>query len=592
MIEILRKKTINKLTSISEEMSIKYSKPKILLLDMPENASEKLRDKGFNILTGTLGSPYRVKTTSEYAPLIGDASLSNYSEQEIIIVDFASEIKSAPAGEKLTPNEEDDFWGKCDKGVLDPRVKTSWAIKNFSDRILNNGGVFVIFADPNYDIEVKIGHTEYSGLKITNNGLHSIWNFLSNLSSLLVENDSGSEINISNIGHPASSLLKKYLEKSTFTCTFKDRYFVKNEGWIQLAVNKYGKAVSLASCKGKSGSIIILPQIDDKTGFVSELLSNVLPEISPHLFPEIEKGKWLHGQNYELPKIVELEKRKELAKNELEKKISEVNEEIQNERNQNSWRHDLISETNDALVKSVKKALEFLGFSNVIDMDLERGLENKSRREDLQIRDNNKIIVVDIKGISGIPKDEDIMQAQKHATLLIKETKNTEIQSLAIINHQRNIPPLERQSPFRDEIIKFSEEYMGLLTTWDLFRLVDVFERLNWITSDIIPLFYKTGHIEIIPSNYHFLGNIAKVWTKNFGMKIEQGELRSKSRIAIEMPFPQIFCELKVDTLMINDKKEDFAKSGDEVGISCIENIPKIKEGMRIFLIKNKQDFS
>ncbi|MFM2200601.1 MAG: hypothetical protein RL769_656 [Pseudomonadota bacterium] len=569
----------------SEKILPKYLKPKIMLIDMPEEALKKLQDKGFNVSTGTFGSPYQIRKISEYFPLIGEASLSNYSEQEIVVIDFAQKIKTDLVDEKLK-RDEVKYWGKSEKGVLDPRVKASFEIRELSDRILENGGVFVIFADQGYDIDVKkIDSNGHASLK---NNL-SIWNFLSELSSVKIAKDSGNEISISNAKHPLSSLLKKYIKKSTFECSLSSTGYY-SERWVKLALNKYGQPVSLANCNGKSGSVIILPQINDKAEFISDLLTDFLPEISPHLFSDIQSSKWIHSEDYELPQIIELKNEKELAQKELEQKLLELDEKIQNVRNKNSWRHDLISETNDALVRAVKKALEFLGFSDVIDMDKKRELLKQKRREDLQIRDGGKTIVVDIKGISGLPSDEDIMQAQKHMSLLMKEANNPkDIYSLAIINHQRNFPPRERdEAPFRQEIIELSNEVSGLLTTWELFRLVRNFERFKWNASDVIPIFYNTGRIEIIPRNFHFLGSVVKVWKKNnaFGIKIEKGELLKDSRIAIEVPFPEEFYELQVTSIMINNKNVQSAESGDEVGISYNRDISEVKIGMRIFVIK------
>ena len=64
-------------------------------------------------------------------------------------------------------------------------------------------------------------------------------------------------------------------------------------------------------------------------GSISDLLDSVLPEISPHLFPDIQNSKWIHRADYELSKILELEKKKELATAEFKQKMSKIDKRIQ-----------------------------------------------------------------------------------------------------------------------------------------------------------------------------------------------------------------------------------------------------------------------
>ncbi len=326
-------------------------------------------------------------------------------------------------------------------------------------------------------------------------------------------------------------------------------------------------------------------------GSISDLLDSVLPEISPHLFPDIQNSKWIHRADYELSQILELEKKKELATAEFKQKMSKIDKRIQDERNENSWRHELISETNDVLVKAVQRALRILGFLDIVDMDIEYESKNETRKEDLQIRDGKKVIVVDIKGISGLPSDEDVMQAQKHAILLNNKNKDTdkETYSLSIVNHQRHLPPLDRNNkePFGSKILGFSEDVTGLLTTWELFNLVRNFEKLEWSKDNITPLFYKTGRIKLIPCNYYFLGNISNIWKNNnaFGINMVNEALSAGDRIAIKTISSEVFQEIAVSSIMVNDKNTESVNSGNDVGISC-EDISSIKRGMEVFLIK------
>lgn len=134
---------------LTKKFSLKYQKPKILLIDLPVACIDYVQSAGFNVSTGTFGSPYKVKLGDEYRPVIGEPSLPNYTEQEIIFVDLTPpETIDAPKGEKVTSEGENDWWAKCSRGEIDPRPIFMVAARRHFDRILKHGGLFVIFAQP------------------------------------------------------------------------------------------------------------------------------------------------------------------------------------------------------------------------------------------------------------------------------------------------------------------------------------------------------------------------------------------------------------------------------------------------------------
>ena len=106
----------------------------------------------------------------------------------------------------------------------------------------------------------------------------------------------------------------------------------------------------------------------------------------------------------------------------------------------------------------------------------------------MQIHDGEIKLIVEIKGINGFPSDEDILAVQKYVPLRMREWDYTQIQGLTIINHQKHIPPLNRDNdlPFRKEMLEVTEEQnIGLLTTWDLHRLVRSFIHNEWKHENI-----------------------------------------------------------------------------------------------------------
>src|SRR5262249_7467850 len=141
---------------------------------------------------------------------------------------------------------------------------------------------------------------------------------------------------------------------------------------------------------------------------------------------------------------------------EAQKKIETIRNEIETLRNINADWYTLLRGSGDELVQAVIRSLRSLGFKSVLDIDEEekkKGNDN-GLREDIQIHDRRPILVVDVKGINGKPDDDESRQAEKHATMRMREWKTHDVQPLTIINHERHLPPHDRdQQAYRDEIV-------------------------------------------------------------------------------------------------------------------------------------------
>lgn len=51
-------------------------------------------------------------------------------------------------------------------------------------------------------------------------------------------------------------------------------------------------------------------------------------------------------------------------------------------------------------------------------------------------------VLVEVKGINGMPKEADSLQVAKYLTPRMREWGRTDIRGLAIVNHQRHLPAL------------------------------------------------------------------------------------------------------------------------------------------------------
>jgi len=575
-----------KVAKVEAVVGVKHAKPKILALDLEDEVAEQLTKSGWNVTKGTFGRPYKVGKSSSFMPVIVKFSAPNYTEQEIVIADLATgEPADGPEGEKHVPKSERDWWAKCNSGVIDPRPRSMLYLKESFDRILENGGVFVVFADDKVRQTLTFARDGYDGLYDHHDLEADVYSFIEDFQNLQVDGDHGTEMFPTYEDPVLGKLVAEHLPGGRFYCVLQNRWNWTKDTFI-LAKNKYDAAVGVAHYHKNGAAVIVLPQIARKPEFILRLFQECLPAIAPHLFPHIQKGLWTHRPEYELPRVMQLKAEQVAAEQRARAEVAELENRLQAERAANGWLHDLLTGTDTELVEAVKKALALLGFSKVVDVDEERDKEGKSRREDLQIQDQSPTLIVDVKGVGGFPSDDEALQADKHAAIRMRELKRTDIVGLSIVNHQRHLPPFDRENtlPFRQELIDAAlERTLGLMTAWDLYRIVRNFQKLGWRSEDVKPIFYRTGRVEAVPQHYKYLGTIAKAWTDKFGVVIEQGELRAGDRVAVE--FAIEFEEVAVDSIQVKDQKVELAKVGDPAGVLWPAGKPKLHEGQRVFCI-------
>jgi hypothetical protein len=257
--------------------------------------------------------------------------------------------------------------------------------------------------------------------------------------------------------------------------------------------------------------------------------------------------------------------------------------------------YDLLRGTGDDLVLAVQEALRELGFRDVANIDEELRLSGKGDRlrEDLQVRDKNPVLVVDVKGVAGHPADGEVRQASTHALMRLREDRTRDYKPLSIVNHQRMLPPLARDNSttFRRELVDAAlQEHLGLLTTFDLFRLVRGFRRNGWSHDQVCRIFYGNGRIEPLPSHYEFVGTIENLWKESFSIALGAGtSLARDDRIAVELPTS--FAELRVESLVPDQAPVESVDGPIEVAVR-----PKpgddLRKRMRIFRVRQGTDAS
>lgn len=603
MFENLKRFKVAKDEEKKEPDAIKLSKPKILMVDMLQEKFSSVRENGFNVSFGTSGSVFKVEISDRYKPVILNPHLPEINEQEIVIIDLSPPLfLKYSDGKKYTPDSESDWWIKCSSGLIDTRPRTFSRIHDSLRRILKTGGCFVVFADVNLNynfVLAKINNNIYGHNFVIERPIHaSIWSFCNILFNrgFSFNSDSGEEIHLKNVDHVLNGFLKKHKKNAKFkvTITFNEAFAEDNVQWTPIATNKFGNEIAgiirLANEDNNDGYILLLPQLDKNSDMILDLLNEVIPEVSPHLFPHLNMEKWVEGERYEISSILSLKNDQEVIKKETQKKIEDINRKIEAERDKYSFLHGILTQTDDDLVKSVKKALEFIGFEKVVDVDEVENVENKERnkQEDLQILDKSPSVIAEVKGLTNLPHEAHTLQVIKYVPRRMKEWGRTDVVGISVINHQRNIPALERENNnvFTNQQIEDAQHYdLTLISTWDLFLLIRGMIDWNWNREELKKQFYKKGRFSRIPDFYKPLGKVVHYWD-NIGVvsiDIESGKLTKGQRIGYVLPGG--YLEETVESMQIEKEDVNEAAASTRVGIKTGFSKDQIKKNISVFLV-------
>jgi hypothetical protein len=353
----------------------KYRHPKVLAIDLDANDVTTISAGGFSVESGSFGTPIRVPKSERYLHVPIKGQLPHVSEQEVVVADLAPPALS----DDLDIGEEPvskSVWQQMSGGVLDPRPYLMYVARDYFDRIYAHGGAFILFADaewnPNY-VEAHPHSISYGDpIHVSN------WSLLSALSALRVEHDFGREVKIED--KTSTSIVEALGNEAPFTCVVEP-YEWSRDRWVTIATNKYGKPVAglLVPEKKTEGLIFVFPQVEEKGKLVRGLLEDLLPRLSPKLFPEDERQAWVEQEVYAVPGIVELQQQIEEVKAKAEKKVEGLQAQIATRREEAAHLHQLLTATGDELVTAVKKTLETIGLGDVRDMDQEEGICRSGR---------------------------------------------------------------------------------------------------------------------------------------------------------------------------------------------------------------------
>jgi len=574
-----------------------HPRPKILAIEAPHIASV-LRDRGFAVEAGTFGSVRSVPATTGYWPAESDANLPGHTEKEIVVVDLAArpEVREIDASSFPHPGSEERIWAPVSGQIINPRPLAVRFEQEVMDRIHRHGGIFIVFTSARFSVHYVVGsYSEYRGLQTRSDIVASNWDLLDELSWLSVTADTGEEMYVAD-NHLARSLgLDGYFSDGHFECVVQPPETLKAR-WATLAVSKFDLPIAGVIFpdpdQGLKGWTFILPQVKRSAELVADLVERVLPVLAPRLFPDAEGSAWTRRPDYQMSRIAELRGEIIAIQEASRQRVRELEEQIEAERQPYAFLDELLTESGGALVQAVIRTLRLIGFEDVVDVDADAEVAgtNGPRREDIRIMDARMPVLVEVKGITGLPSEEDALQVTKYLRPRMIEWNRTDVHGLAVINHQRNIPALDREHSrvFQEDVlINADEQDFTLLTTWDLYRLARGVVTQRWTRPDIEELFLAAGRMSPVPAHYVPLGTIAHVW-KNasaIGVELAGVPLRTGDRIAYELSVD--FTEENVSSLEIDNSPVDDAPAGAQAGIRT-SLIDQLRKGTKLYLVKSR----
>lgn len=585
--------------SISDSTSeVKWDKPKILLVDLPESVLEAGINEGYNVSIGSFGTPYHVQASGEVEVLHFGRAIKNHREQEIIFVDtMPPDTVDRPESRSVVPPGAKGWWVRHTSQVVDPRPRMMEVVRESFDRILDHGGVLVVFAGPRFSNELFLA--ENNGFRPVIDRRLSVdnWSFCSMLNDerLVIARDGGEEITAPPSDSPYTKLMERHLANMSFLATLKNTIYltpkISGYSYQSLVENKFGASVGgVVRGEESKGIILICPRIGEAhlDDFVMDLLKNVLPDVSPHLFPHHEGSVWTRDPSYEHLSVLELEKSKQLILTEAQEKVRLLNEQIEMVRTDKDYVHGILTKTSDPLVADVKLALEAIGFSKVIDVDeLE---EDGPKQEDLQIHEKSPLLLVEVKGLAGFPTEGDTAQVLKYVVRRMKELERHDVSAVFVVNQQRNLPPLERDDSrvFTEQQIKDAEHNdMLLVTTWEIFQLLRGKEVWDWPSESLTELFYGKGRIGLVPTCYKRIGVVGHFYDGAGVISIrldDDAELRKRETIGYKLQsgyFQEVVNSMQVDKATV-----EIATAGQSVGVKTGLQRRQLPVGSEVFAVR------
>ena len=561
-------------------MSEKMESPKILLFDCNSDVKDALNENHYNYESASFGEQVKVvhnKPQNSYVNLSVDFP-DNMHEFDIFIVDMKGHSIDLETTETIpTTKNSHVFELEYPKNAFFAAAVSA----RFIAKKMPLTGIYIIFASE----EVK---AKYGCYKITAQGLshtddsddHCNHDFIRELSPqyLWYQVKSGYKIKVSD--SLFAETLGKHKKGFRYNLTFShpnNGVVSDDNGFFPLLYNGDDEIVGFIWLH-QNKTMLVLPQIEDKANLILNLLSTIA-DFLPEKFPYLTQFNWISDRSYQLPNELELRKQIEQENIRHDEIINSIESKILDNRTKYSFLHDLLMETSDTLVNAVIKYFEWLEYDKVVDIDKSTG----ELKEDINVFESNKLLIIEVKGISGTSSDSDCSQIGKHRRRKERENRELEVYALYIVNHQRYLPPHTRENPpfTQDQIDYALNDERGLTTTFQLYKWYYLCEAGIITKDEIKQQLLCHGNIGLLPQTYRLLGKVKEYYGDHNACIFEL--IDCKVRVSDKLLFLKAneWILSEIVSIKVNDIDVLEVENG-EVGVVVKD---KVGKGFEVFML-------
>jgi hypothetical protein len=248
-----------------------------------------------------------------------------------------------------------------------------------------------------------------------------------------------------------------------------------------LLINDAGETKSMATRLGSGAVGLLLPSFPRKINAVRRLLTEVLPVLgSSTLFPARDDPNWAEKDQYQLSEVDRIRTARRRTTREHEQRLGELEEEEAAARGRQAPFVSLLELGHEELRQAVIEVFRWLEFEDVVDADAERQKMGQNRREDIWLRDPGYEGIIEVTHGRGGARERDLADLTKYWRLRIREIeaeggRASDLRGLLVASQHTGQEPALRQPLYDDNpaMLELAEvQGFGLLSTWDLFRLV------------------------------------------------------------------------------------------------------------------------
>jgi hypothetical protein len=232
------------LDSVNSQAIKTLSRPRVLTLNLVRSVVERLATRGLRVSSGSLGQPYRFPPLSgEYPVIFPEDIPQGIAEQDVIIVDldfYGREVTHVELQQHQSraysnfPDPSQKWVANTTLGRVDPRPAMMEFFRPSFETMLYSGGIFIIFASrkevQDYRREIQASRNPgYNALSLSN------WEFLSSISRLDIQPESGQHISIVGTDPALDKFLTEGLNEAEYRCTI-DLPPELSKKWLALAL--------------------------------------------------------------------------------------------------------------------------------------------------------------------------------------------------------------------------------------------------------------------------------------------------------------------------------------------------------------------